>query len=311
MSGSPPLVEAYDLEKVYPDGTVAVRGVSFRAGRGLTIFMGPNGSGKTTTLSITAGALRPTSGRVLVCGYDVWGRDWSRPRSCIGYAPQAMPFREKLSVIENLTWYGLIRGLPPWESRRRARWLLEQLGLEGLERKKVSELSGGQRRRLTIAASLIGDPEVLILDEPTSGLDPKARASLWSLLRRVAGDKAIIASTHIPDEAEGADYVYIFHRGRVVAEGAPGELIGRYARYSRVIVKGSGLEVAPTMEWARLVEAGWGRAVYVTEDPEEALPRLVERLLKLGARIERVEVRKPGLAEVFLAVTGEAPEGGA
>ncbi len=106
------LVEARRLRKVYPGGVVAVDNVDLDAGRGVTILMGPNGSGKTTTLSIIAGALKPTSGTVRVCGYDVWGSDWSKPRECIGYAPKNMPFREKLSVLENLVWYGLIRGLP-------------------------------------------------------------------------------------------------------------------------------------------------------------------------------------------------------
>jgi ABC-type multidrug transport system ATPase subunit len=104
-------VEVRGLKKVYPNGIVAVDGVSFDAYPGVTVLMGPNGSGKTTTLSMIAGALKPTAGKVFVCGYDMWGSDWSRPRQCVGFAPQDMPFREKLSVLENLVWYGLIRGI--------------------------------------------------------------------------------------------------------------------------------------------------------------------------------------------------------
>ncbi len=302
------LVEAEGLRKVYPDGTLAVDGVSYTAGSGVTVFMGPNGSGKTTTMAMTAGALRPTAGTVRVCGYDMWSGDWAKPRSCVGYAPQDMPFREKLTAEENLVWYGLIRGLSLRESKRRASQLLEMVGLEGAGSKKVAELSGGMRRRLAIAAAMMGDPPVLLLDEPTSGLDPAARESIWRLLRGLAGQgRAVIASTHIPDEAEKyGDIVYIFHRGRIVASGRPGDLIERYARDSRITVIGQ-LPVTARVEGAKLLQAGETRLVYATPDPDSLLPRLLERLLAVGARIERVEVSKPGLAEAYLTLTGESP----
>ena len=304
----PLLVEARGLRKVYPDGTVAVDGVDLEAGRGITVLMGPNGSGKTTTLMMVAGALKPSSGTVRVCGYDMWGGDWSRPRACVGFSPQNAPFREKLTSIENLVWYGLIRGIPLGEARRRARRLLELVGLEGASRKKVAELSGGMRRRLSIAAALMGEPEVLILDEPTSGLDPAARARLWELLRRLARERAVIASTHIPEEAEEhADTVYIFHRGRVAASGRPGDLVRRHAPKARIVVEGSRLSSPPTVEGATLLAASETQASYATSDPDTVLPRLVEALLAGGARVVKVEVRRPGLAEVFLALTGETP----
>ncbi|MEB2837105.1 MAG: ABC transporter ATP-binding protein [Desulfurococcales archaeon] len=301
------LVEALGLRKVYPDGTVAVDGVSFKAGPGVTVLMGPNGSGKTTTLSMVAGALRPTSGRVVVCGYDMWGGEWSRPRECVGFAPQDMPFREKLTVMENLVWYGLIRGLSLGEARRRARRLLEEVGLEGAGKKKVAELSGGMRRRLSLAAALMGDPRVLVLDEPTSGLDPAGRMRLWGLIKRLAGERVVIASTHIPEEAEEhADTVLIFHRGRIAASGRPAELIKEYARHSRIVVEGRGLSKAGPPGYAELVEASDTRASFLAEEPEEVLPKLLADLLAAGASVERVEVRRPGLAEVYFAVTGEA-----
>ena len=311
MAGGTVVVE--NLRKIYPNGVVAVDDISFEASRGITVLMGPNGSGKTTTLSMIAGALRPTRGKILVCGHDMWGRDWVRPRRCVGFAPQDMPFREKLNVLENLVWYGLIRGMSLGDSKRRAKRLLELVGLEGAEKMKVAELSGGMRRRLTLAAALMGDPEVLILDEPTSGLDPGGRREFWKLLKGLAREKVVIVSTHIPEEAEeNADTVHIFHRGRIAASGSPQDLINRYARHSRIIVSGEGLSKSPLMPGLELVSAREDRVIYLSEDPETLLPRLIEALLQRGAMIERVEVRKPGLAEVYFAVTGEAvtPQGG-
>jgi len=300
------IVEVLELRKVYPDGTIAVNGVSFRAGRGITILMGPNGSGKTTTLSTIAGALKPTSGKVLVCGYNMWGANRSRPRKCVGFAPQDMPFREKLTVLENLVWYGLIRGLNLRESKMRARKLLEEVGLSGNEKKKVAELSGGMRRRLSLAAALIGDPQVLILDEPTSGLDPTGRRRLWDLIKNFAKEKTVIVSTHIPSEAEEyADNVLIFYKGKVVASGKPHELIKTYARHSRIIVEGEGLSEVTSLSYIKLSESSESRAFFLTEEPEKVLPKLLADLLKMGVVVERVEIKKPGLAEVYFAVTGE------
>ncbi len=124
------------------------------------------------------------------------------------------------------------------------------------------------RRRLTIAAALMGDPRVLILDEPTSGLDPQGRSSFWRIVRSLSRDRAVIASTHIPEEAEEAgDIVYIFHRGRVAAAGPPSELIKKYAPKARIVVYGKKLSRAPRIEGAILVSASEESAVYTTGDP--------------------------------------------
>ncbi|MCE4624248.1 MAG: ABC transporter ATP-binding protein [Desulfurococcales archaeon] len=298
-----------DLVKVYRDGVEAVKGVSFSASRGITMLMGPNGSGKTTTLSMIAGSLKPTRGKVYVMGFDVWGDGWVEARKRIGFAPQDMPFRAKLTVLENLVWYGLIRGMGLGVARRRASELLREVGLYEHRRKRVEELSGGMRRRLTIAAALIGDPEVLILDEPTSGLDPGARRGFWELVERLARDKVVIASTHIAEEAEKhADKVIIFHRGRIVAEGRPDELIERHAPLARIVVKGD-LRAPVEVEGATLLSSSPEEQAYTTRSPETVLPRLIEKLIEGGSRIESVEVRKPGLEEVYLRLTGERLEG--
>ncbi len=299
------LVEAQGLVKVYPDGTRAVDGVSFTAGEGITVLMGPNGSGKTTTLLMVAGALRPTSGVVRVCGYDMWGGDRRRPRECIGFAPQDMPFREKLSARDNLVWYGLLRGLSLGEAGRRARGLLELVGLGDAGGKPVDKLSGGMRRRLAIAAALMGDPRVLLLDEPTSGLDPAGRDQLWRLLRSLARERAVIVSTHDPEEAEEyGDVVLIFHKGRIAAMGPPGELVRRHAPEAAIVVEGR-IPEAVEVEGASLSSHTREYARYLTGDPEHVLPRLVEALVSRGAVVERISLAKPGLREVYYRVTGE------
>ena len=306
-----PRVEARDLWKTYRGGVEAVRGVSFDAGPGVTVLMGPNGSGKTTTLSMVAGALKPTRGRVLVSGYDVWGDGWVEARERLGFAPQNMPFRERLTAVENLVWYGLIRGLGLREARARARRLLDLVGLSDAANRRVEALSGGMRRRLAIAAAFMGDPEVLVLDEPTSGLDPGARLELWRLLQSLAGDRVLLVSTHIPEEAEEhADTVLVFHRGRIVAQGAPGELIKRYAPKARVVVRGRLPGEPSRVPGAHPSRVGVEEHVYASDDPDHVLPRLLEDLVARGGRVEAVEVRKPGLGEVYLSLTGEALWGG-
>ena len=299
------LVIADRLVKVYRNGFVAVDGVSFRAGRGITVLMGPNGSGKTTTLSMVAGALKPTRGRVLVCGHDAWGTGWYMARERVGYAPQDAPLREVLTAIENLVWRGLMRGMSLGSARRMGLSLLETVGLRDKAHTRVTRLSGGMRRRLAIAAALMGDPDVLVLDEPTSGLDPGARRELWGLLERLARDRILLASTHIAREAEEhADQVLIFHRGRIVASGDPASLIERHAPMSRIVVEGSLPDRPARVEGATPVRAGGERHEYASRAPDRVLPRLVEALAAAG-RVERVEVRRPGLEEVYLALTGE------
>jgi len=307
ITGMPmdPIVIAEKLVKVYKHDIRAVNEISFTSTKGITILMGPNGSGKTTTLSMIAGALKPTSGRVLINGLDLWGSDWFEARKYIGFAPQNMPFRDRLTLIENLVWYGLIRGIGISDSRRRGMELLDHIGLSNYATRPVGELSGGQRRKLSIAAALIGDPDILVLDEPTSGLDPSARVEFWSMLRDLARDKVVIASTHIAEDAEEyGNKVLVFHKGHIVAEGAPLELISKYAPTSIIIVKGI-LRRRLEIREAKLISFSEKEARYSASDPDSVLPELIETYVRDGSRIETVHVKKPGLYEVFLNLTGE------
>ena len=298
---------AENLSKTYSDGTTAVQGVSFKAGNGITVLMGPNGSGKTTTLSMISGSLKPTRGKVTVCGYDLWGSGWYKARECIGYAPQNMPFIEHLTAMENLVWLGLMRGLSLGEARKRASSLLELVGLEDSSNKRVARLSGGMRRRLTIAASLIGSPRIVVLDEPTSGLDPGAREALWKIIAVISRDKTVLVSTHIPEEAEEhADKVLIFHKGRIVADGTPRTLIEKYAPLSVIELQGIFPETKPDMGMYKV----WSKNKIVVEstDPDSDLPRILEEIISIGGKVSLAKIRKPGLREVYFTLTGESLE---
>ena len=297
------VLEARGIVKVYPGGVEALKGVDLTAGRGVTVVMGPNGSGKTTLLSIMTGALRPTRGIVEVCGVDVWGPSWIEARRFIGFAPQDVPFREKLSLYDNLVWYGMVKGLGWMEARSGARRLAGELGLSEHLRKPMAALSGGLRRRASIAAALTGNPRVIVMDEPASGLDPGARRGLWELIRGLARDRVVVVSTHITEGLEDyADMVYIMHEGRVAASGPPRRLIAEYAPLSRITVYGRIKRV--DVEGVEVYAEGGGRLVALTKSPEEALPVLVKALASAGGVIERVEVSRPGLAEVYYRVTG-------
>jgi len=141
-----PLLRVEDVWKTYPDGTTAVRGITFEADRGIVMLMGPNGSGKTTTLEMIAGALRPSKGRIVVCGHDMWSGPRIPPRRCVGYSPQEPPRVGNLTVLEYLVWTGLLRGMGFREARRRARSLLDTVGLGAHASKRPTQLSGGMRR---------------------------------------------------------------------------------------------------------------------------------------------------------------------
>ncbi|MEB3860797.1 MAG: ABC transporter ATP-binding protein [Desulfurococcales archaeon] len=297
------IVRGRGLYKEYPGGVLAVKGVDLEARPGKTALMGPNGSGKTTTLSMLAGALKPSRGEVEVCGLNLWGREWLEARRKIGFAPQDMPFRDKLTGRENLVWHGLLRGLSLGEASRRARRLGEELGMSSYLDRRVATYSGGMRRRLSIAAALMGEPEVLILDEPTSGLDPGAREELWGLIESRLRDLTIVFSTHLGEEAERhADIVYLFSRGRVAAWGRPGELIERYAPRPRIVLYLQEDAEPLEIDGMRPQVLGPGVVSYTVDDPGMGMRAAIDAYTLRGVAVERVEVRRPSLEEVFLAV---------
>jgi ABC-2 type transport system ATP-binding protein len=216
-----------DLAKRYPNGTEAVRGLSFRVGAG-EIFgiLGPNGAGKSTTMSILGTLALPTAGTATIAGYDV-AENRTAVRRRIGFAMQEVGVDELATSLELLTLHGRLHGLSRREATRRAHVLLDIVGLEDAAGVRLGEYSGGMKRRVDLASALIHLPEVLFLDEPTEGLDPHARAAIWQTLERLneALGMTILLTTHYMEEADRlCDRIAIVDHGLMVAQGTPAEL---------------------------------------------------------------------------------------
>ena len=224
------VIEARDLRKQFGD-FVAVDGIEFDVAPGESFgFLGPNGAGKTSTMRMIGCVSPVTSGTLRIFGLDP-DRDGSLIRGRMGVVPQADQLDAELTVIENLVIYGRYFDIPRAECRRRAAELLEFVQLIERADQRVEPLSGGMKRRLTIARSLMNEPDLLLLDEPTTGLDPQARHILWDRLYRLKQrGVTLVLTTHYMDEAEQlCDRLVVMDRGSIVADGAPRSLIEQYS----------------------------------------------------------------------------------
>jgi lipooligosaccharide transport system ATP-binding protein len=300
----PPLIEAHDLTKRYDD-FVAVDGIDFAVARGETFgFLGPNGAGKSSTMRMI-GAVSPTSGGTLrVLGRDP-ERDGPAIRERVGDVPLEDNRDLELDVGENLLVYGRFFGLPRDEIRRRSDELLEFVQLADRSDARVDSLSGGMKRRLTIARALINEPELMLLDEPTTGLDPQARHALWDRLYRLKQrGVTLVLTTHYMDEAEQlCDRLVIMDRAKIVAEGSPRELIERFVEREVVELRTGTDGDAPSLDGiGGHVEVLQDRIVIGTDDGDG----LVDRVHALGLHPETVLVRRATLEDVFLRLTGRS-----
>lgn len=225
-----PILEARELVKRFGDFE-AVKGIDVAIDRGESFgFLGPNGAGKTSTMRMMSAVSQPTSGQISIFGLDP-RKDGPEIRSRLGVVPQEDSLELELSVRHNLEMFGRYFDLPRRVVRERATELLEFTQLTERASDKVDNLSGGMKRRLTIARGLINRPEILILDEPTTGLDPQARHLLWDRLYRLKREGVtLIITTHYMDEAEQlCDRLVVMDQGAIVAEGAPRTLIERFS----------------------------------------------------------------------------------
>lgn len=223
-------LEAENLVKVYKGGSrPAVGGISFAVAPGMVFgLLGPNGSGKTTTVRILATLLKPTSGTVRICGIDVV-RQPERVRRVIGYAGQSTGIDDDLTAAENAAFHGMLHGLPHTEAWQRAPEALAAFGLGDAAGIRAGRLSGGMRRRLDLALALVKRPRVLFLDEPTTGLDPQARAALWAELRgyREEGMAILLTTQYLEEADQIAEQIAVIDHGRIVAEGTSAQLKAR------------------------------------------------------------------------------------
>jgi lipooligosaccharide transport system ATP-binding protein len=305
--GDEELVVARGLIKHF-GAFVAVDGVDFSISRGESYgFLGPNGAGKTSTMRMVA-CMSPVSGGYLsVLGMDPQ-RDGARIRARIGLVPQEDSLDLELTVLDNMLVYGRYFDLPRAFIRERAEELLDFAQLTDRARDKVESLSGGMKRRLTIARALVSDPELLILDEPTTGLDPQARHLLWDRLYRLRREGVtLIITTHYMDEAEQlCERLAVMDHGRFAAEGAPRELIGRYSTREVVELRFTFLEpkqVAHRLEGlAKRMEVLPDRLLLYSDDGDTTLGEIH----RLGIELESALVRRSSLEDVFLRLTGRS-----
>src|SRR6266545_1437161 len=218
------VVEARDLTKIFGD-LIAVDRLSVDIAEGQVFaFLGPNGSGKTTTIRMLCGIVTPTSGQGRVLGFDI-AHDSEAIKARIGYMSQRFALYEDLTVIENLEFYAGVYQVSGRQRIERVRELIAMAGLTGRERQLAGQLSGGWKQRLALGCSIVHRPPLLFLDEPTAGVDPVSRRSFWTLIYGLARDGVtIFLTTHYIDEAEHADRVALMARGRLVALDTPSAL---------------------------------------------------------------------------------------
>jgi len=277
-------------------------------------LLGRNGAGKTTALRILTTLTTPSAGRAAVAGWDVV-RDAARVRACIGVAGQSATVDDLLSARANLEMVGRLYHLPRPEARRRAEELLAAVSLEDAGDRLAKTFSGGMRRRLDLAASLVARPAVIFLDEPTTGLDPHSRNQLWALLRQEVRDGAtLMLTTQYLEEADQlADDIVVLHEGSIAAQGTPAELKARIGG-DRIVVTVAAAEALPR---ARAALASFvGAAASIDTDGLRLIVRvragtrlveLVRALDTAGIDAQDVQRREATLDDVFLAITGGAP----
>src|SRR5207342_3243002 len=293
VSHSEVLVRARGLTKRFGDFT-AVDGIDFDLYRGEAFgFLGPNGAGKSSTMRMIGCVSPPTGGELTILGRDPV-RDGSAIRARLGVVPQEDTLDVELTVVENLLVYGRYFGLPRKLIRERTAALLEFVQLADRAGDKVDPLSGGLKRRLTIARSLINEPEILILDEPTTGLDPQARHVVWDRLFRLKQrGVTLILTTHYMDEAEQlCDRLVVMDHGKIVAEGSPLQLIADYSTREvaelRFQVGSNALEGARIEDIAERVEVLADRVLLYVDDGEAALAEVHRRgLVPVSSLVRR------------------------
>lgn len=302
-----PIVVAEDLTKVYGT-TRAVDGISFQITQGESFgLLGPNGAGKSTTMRMIGGTLTRTSGTMRVAGLDPHEQG-PEVRAHLGVVPQQDNLDEELTVRDNLIVYGRYFGLSRAYLREKADELLEFAQLTEKAKVKTTTLSGGMKRRLTIARSLINEPRVLLLDEPTTGLDPQARHVLWDRLFQLKEvGVTLVVTTHFMDEAEQlCDRLIVVDHGKIMAEGSPRELIRAHVTREVLEVRFGARRNAAVVEQLEGIgtrtEVLPDRILLYADDGEAALEEVTARGLAPVTSL----VRRASLEDVFLHLTGRS-----
>jgi ABC-2 type transport system ATP-binding protein len=307
---TPLAIEARGLVKTYGNNR-AVDGIDISVPTGMIYgVLGPNGAGKTTTINMLATLLKPDGGTAKIFGHDVQ-KESQVVRQLIGVTGQFASVDEILSANENLIIFSRLLGFSKSESRKKAKELLEEFGLTDAAKRPISKFSGGMRRRLDLALSLIAQPPLIFLDEPTTGLDPRTRTQMWNTIRKlVDSGSTILLTTQYLDEADQlADRIAVIDKGRVVAEGTPSELkasVGRTRLQLKLESASDTTKALTIVQTVLKVKAQSVDQVNITApmtDPEGVTDVLVA-LRKAGIHLSGVSVQEPTLDEVFFALTG-------
>lgn len=298
------VVEVEGLTKRYPPDITAVNSISFSINSGSVFsLLGPNGAGKTTTVEILEGLRTPTGGNLKVFGKDI-SKGYAGIRGRVGILPQNFEPFDNLRPLEAVHYWAKLFDMR--KTRRDSSELLDVVGLSERKNLLSKKLSGGEKRKLGIALSLINDPELLFLDEPTTGLDPKARRDLWKLIEEIRGrGTTIFLTTHYLDEAEKlSDDVAIMHKGDIIAQGSPSELIKRFGKTTVVVLEGVGSN-GLTEITRRGIEATEvnGDVLVPVKDPSE-MRTIFAKLSSIELPVKDMYTRRQSLEDVFLTLLG-------
>jgi ABC-2 type transport system ATP-binding protein len=273
-------------------------------------LLGPNGAGKTTAIGILTTRVLPTSGKATVAGADVV-QDSVRVRQTIGVVPQRPNADLSLNVLENLQYHAAYHGIPSDVATKRARELLERLGLTEKTSSKMAELSGGQQQRLMIVRALMHEPDIIFLDEPTVGLDPQARLDLWDILRDLhRRGRTIVMTTHYMDEADRlCDRLAIIDRGKLLALDTPRALKSKApgGTLIELVLDGDATptaEIAETINGVTRVEAKDGILRVQSNRGGQTLPALIEAAESAGRTVTDIHLLQPSLETLFVSLTG-------
>lgn len=304
------MIEVDQLRKSYGDLT-AVDGVSFAAQPG-EIFglLGPNGAGKTTTISCISGLLTPTAGHIRVMGHDVLS-DGQAARSVLGVVPQEIALYEELSAQENLAYWGGAQGMRNPLLRERILKVLEVTGLEDRASEPVKQFSGGMKRRLNLACSIVHMPKVLLLDEPTAGVDPQSRMRLLELVRAEAQTgTCVLYTTHYMEEAEAlCDRLAVMDHGKIIAMGTLAEL--RAMQGGQNLLRLSGVfpadarDALARLDHIEILQADGAVMLLSLVDAPRKLPAIFAAMEACGGVVRDTTLTQPSLESLFLKLTGK------
>jgi ABC-2 type transport system ATP-binding protein len=306
------ILQASGLRKRFGNVT-AVDGVTLEIAAGETYgLLGPNGAGKTTTVSMISGLLEPDGGDVVVDGIAMKGSN-TRAKAKIGFVPQDIALYLDLSARENLRFFGRLYALGGADLTARVGRVLDVVDLSDRADERVSNYSGGMKRRLNIAAGLLHDPKLLILDEPTVGVDPQSRNAILENVSDLArSGVAVLYTTHYMEEAERlCDRVGIIDEGKVIAEGTRRQLIEKVGELDRIEVSAKGdtkkfITAAGKLDGVQEAQASETGAQLLVREGRHVLPRLLDVAERSGIDVTSVEVIEPDLEAVFLHLTGKA-----